>query len=319
MTRTGWAATGLVSLALLTAACVGRTRNNDGASSSAPVSDTAASGAAETTTRAAAPPQSSAGRALSAPTAAPQVAGGGSSPGAGAPLPGTDRKLVMTAFLDVTLRDVQAGFERIGAIAEANGGLVAESAMRQEGKDRRGTITIRVPVDRYSDVLGQLRGVAARVDSERTTANDVSEEFTDLQARQRNLEATEQQLLVFLGQAKNVQEVLQVQDRLTTTRAEIERLKGRINLLTRMTDLATIQMSLRSENASPITRPDGIGPLASLQRGWEASLRVLGGVGSVALTAVAFSWWLLPLAALGAWVGRRQLRRRSAPLPPAEA
>lgn len=223
----------------------------------------------------------------------------------------SDRKLVINASLDLVLDDVQSGFERIGMIAQANGGLVADSTIRQDSNGvRRATITVRVPVNRTQDALAQIRDIAVKVESERSSANDVTEEYTDLEARQRNLEASEQQLLALLAQAKNVQEVLQVQDRLTSTRTEIERIKGRINLLTRLTDLATIQAQLRSEPAAVATA--GTGPLDALARGWQTSLDVVGGIALAGLTALAFSWWLLPLVALVAWAVRRGLRRRGA-------
>jgi hypothetical protein len=181
--------------------------------------------------------------------------------------------------------------------------------MRQDGDgNRRATITVRVPAGRTQEALAQIRDLAVKVESERSSANDVTEEYTDLEARQRNLEASEQQLLTLLAQAKNVQEVLQVQDRLTSTRSEIERIKGRLNLLTRLTDLATIQAQLRAEPA-PVAEA-GSGPFDALTRGWQTSLDVVGGIALAGLTALAFSWWLLPFVVLAAWLLRRELRRR---------
>lgn len=302
----------LAGASLLATACGGWTRGGDsalpssttaeGAPASAPYS--AEKGGADTSAR----------PAVGADARNSAAAGSGTDaqPGNAAPLLSSDRKIVQNAFLTLTFKDVQSGVERISLIAEANGGLVAESNVRQEANERRATVTIRVPASRYTETLAQVRGLATKVEGERSTANDVSEEFTDLQSRQRNLEAAEQQLLVFLGQAKNVQEVLAVQDRLTTTRAEIERVKGRINLLSRLTDLATIQISLQPERASLTNRIDAPGPLAAMQRGWDASLDVLREGSAVVLTGVAFSWWLLPLAALGVWLGRR-IRRRPGP------
>jgi len=226
-----------------------------------------------------------------------------------APAPAADRKIITNVFLDLSVKDVQSSFERISLIAESSGGLVADANLRTEFNQRRASVTVRVPAARVQDVLAQMRGLAVKVDSERVNANDVTEEYTDVQARLRNLEATEQQLLVFLGQAKNTQDLLQVQDRLTTTRAEIERLKGRVNLLTRLSDLATIQAQLHVE-AAVIAPERPSNPLDALRLGWSASLEVIGGLALALLTVAAFSWWLLPFAALAAWFARRGLQRR---------
>ena len=273
---------------------------------------------ADQSSRSAAPDESreSGGTVASAPAAGDTKAGAaGQQPAAGAPLPAGERKIIANVFLDLAMKEVQSGFERIGAIAEANGGLVAESSVRQEGEQRRASITVRVPVSRYQDVLGQIRGLATKVESERSNANDVTEEYTDLQSRVRNLEATEAQLLVFLGQAKNIQEVLQVQDRLNSTRAEIERVKGRIALLSRLTELATIQAQLRPEGGPAVNAPRG-GPAEALQRGWDASTAVLGLALYVVLQVAAFSWWLVPFALLGGWLLRRRLAGQTYPPDP---
>ena len=209
---------------------------------------------------------------------------------------------------------MQSAFERVSAVAESSGGIVADANIRQEGENRRASITIRVPSSRYQDALNQLRGLAVTVDSERINANDVTEEFTDLQSRQRNLEATEQQLLTFLGQARNVTEVMQVQERLTATRGEIEKVRGRINLLGRLTELATIQVQLRPE-VGPAANAPGLAasPTAAFERGWDASVAVLRGALIAVLTIAGFAWWLLPLVALSVWL----LRRRTTPAAPA--
>jgi virulence-associated protein VapD len=238
------------------------------------------------------------------------------------PIPSLDRKIVSTVFLDLTVKDVSASVEQVQRLAQDSGGFVAESNVRYEGKERRASITIRVPAARYLDVLSAVRGLAVKVETERASANDVTEEYTDLRSRLRNLEATEQQLLTYLTQAKNMQETFQVHDRINQVRLEIDRIKGRINLYDRLTDLATIQVQLRPETAvapDPAVKQEPSGAVAALRRGWDASTALLGGVAMVMLTVLAFSWWLLPVAALAVWVARRERRRRSARLVPAAA
>lgn len=301
MKRMWWLLIGLAAVLVLAGAC-SRDSADDAAMSS--TAETPLSGEAALGTVAADMPaaqRSAASSGGSAPAAPPVDAASNAQI--------SDRKLVINASLDLVLDDVQSGFERIGMIAQANGGLVADSTMRQDGDgNRRATITVRVPAGRTQEALAQIRDLAVNVESERSSANDVTEEYTDLEARQRNLEASEQQLLTLLAQAKNVQEVLQVQDRLTSTRSEIERIKGRLNLLTRLTDLATIQAQLRSE-PTPVADA-GSGPFDALTRGWQTSLDVVGGIALAGLTALAFSWWLLPFIILAAWLLRRELRRR---------
>ena len=160
------------------------------------------------------------------------------------------------------------------------------------------------------------------VTSESSDANDVTEEYTDLQARLRTLNATEQRYLELLGQANTINEILTVQDRLDFVRGQIEQVLGRINLLEHLTDLATITVHLRPETliVEAIVDEGGgnLNPLESASAAWETSLDALRVVAAVALIIVVFSWWLAPpLAALALaarwWATRRPRQAIDAP------
>jgi hypothetical protein len=58
-----------------------------------------------------------------------------------------------------------------------------------------GTITIRVPAGEFDNAMSTLRAMADEVTSENTSAQDVTEEYTDLNSTLTNLQATEAQLL----------------------------------------------------------------------------------------------------------------------------
>lgn len=302
-----WWLVALAGTALVAGACRG-----EGATSESAAAPGAGSATSDGRAVAPAPPRDAAAGVAQSSSGAPSAEKGGTSGGSGGSslqLPSADRRIVYTVTLDMTFKDVTDGFQRISLLAEGNGGFVADSQMRQDNKQQRGSLTIRVPAGRYQELLAQVRGLGT-VESERATASDVTEEFVDLEARQRTLEATEQSLLTLLGQAKTVQEILTVQDRLTTVRADIERLKGRQNLLSRQTEYATIQVSLRPIPATTTDPKSESGAMAALRRGWEASLDVVGGVGRGLLTATAFSWWLIPFVPVAVWAARRALRRR---------
>jgi hypothetical protein len=237
----------------------------------------------------------------------------GGSPGGGAPstLPSTlDRKIIQTATLTIETDNVAGKFEDVRTVASAYGGFVASSTFGNSGDRQTAAITISVPGDAYERALNDLRKLGD-VKGEQSGANDVTEQFTDLQSRLRNLQATEAQYVEFLLRAQNIQDVLTVQDRLNATRAEIEQVQGRINLVAHQTDLATITVHLDPPVVAKTDKPKtsgGRGPLEVAADSFQASLDVLLGIATVALAVAAFSWWLVPLAVVGALLGRRQLR-----------
>src|SRR5439155_13987152 len=144
---------------------------------------------------------------------------------------------VQTASLTLQVKDVGGTFQEVGQIATAAGGFVAGSNFALQGDQQIATATIRVPASRYQDVLNQVRGLGAKVEAQSSNASDVTDEYSDLEARRRTLEATQTQLLQLLGQTKTISETLQVQDRLNSVQPQIEQLKGRMQLLDKQSDL----------------------------------------------------------------------------------
>ena len=235
----------------------------------------------------------------------------------GLPLPQTvGRKIVRTASLTLAVEDVGASVQKVESIATAAGGFVSESSVfvepeppapSEDGTERRKTetasVTVRVPAETYASVMKQLRGIAEEVEGESSQGSDVTEEFTDLESRVRNLEATERQYLELLKVAKAIPDILTVQDRLNQVRLEIEQAQGRMQLLNDLTDLATITAQLRPF----VLGAEEPGEPGWAQAAWEDAretsedmLKALGQVGIVA--GVVLAWLSVPaLAIVIAW------------------
>ncbi len=227
------------------------------------------------------------------------------------------RKIVRTATLRVTVDNAREAVAKIDQIATDADGFVSDSnVFVEEGsggdgepsaRAQTGVVTIRVPAAAFSGVMAQLRGIAKDVRSETIEASEVTDEFTDLQARLRNLQATEASYLKLLEQAGAIPDILAVQERLNETRLEVEQVQGRINVINDLSDFATITIEL--------TLPAGAGGEGWVEDVWEASWAVTGAV-VVAIVAVAIFGavsllWLVPLVVI-AFVGWRLFGRRLA-------
>jgi hypothetical protein len=220
-----------------------------------------------------------------------------------------DRKIVSTAILTVEADAVSARYQDVATIAAGAGGYVSDSSFGREGDQETASVTVRVPVESYQDVLRQLRGMG-NVVGESSSANDVTEEFTDLEARLRNLRATETQYLEFLGQAQNLEETLMMQDRINQVRGEIEQVQGRMLLLEQTTALATITVHLQPPpvvaEVVPPEEPKGERSLAaSAEEAFDASVEFLEDAARVVISIGAFGWWIIPLGLVGVYFGRR--------------
>ena len=231
----------------------------------------------------------------------PEESANSQAPGQPAP----ERMIVRNGRIELTVDAVPASVEAVNAVANNVGGIVLNSEVREQDGQPFATLSLRVPSNRYDDAMRELRRLAVKVDAETSNAQDVTEEFAYLALQVRNLEATETQYLDLLKRAQSVEDILKIQQRLGEVRTQIERLRGRMNVLQRRSDFSTIDVTLRSTAV-------GFRPLRYARESWDLSLRSLE-----ALVAIAVAgWWLwLLIAALVLWARRRRTPRPAPPPP----
>jgi hypothetical protein len=156
--------------------------------------------------------------------------------------------IIRNGAMQLVVMDVTAALKQITNLATAYGGFVVNSNVQENQNRLYGNISIRVLSDRFNEALAALRAIAVDVRSESTSGQDVTEEYTDLGAKLRNLQAAETQLLKLMEQAGKVTDILEVQKELVKTRGEIEQTKGRMQYLEKSSDLAFIQVTLEQSN-----------------------------------------------------------------------
>jgi Domain of unknown function (DUF4349) len=245
------------------------------------------------------------------------------------PLPDTsaqllDRMVIRTAQLTVEVQDMEQALAQARAIASRNGGFVSASSTHVEkvnDQDRMvADLTLQVRSQSADAAVSDLRALG-KVTSETSGSQDVTEEYVDLDSNLRNLQASEAAILKLLDRASQIQDVLALQRELSTVRGQIERIQGRKTYLERRTDMATITLALRLPPVagSQPTISGAWDPLAVAQRGWQASLALLRGVAEAVIVAIAFSWWLVPFAAVGVYWWQRHRRAPATAPAPADA
>lgn len=140
-----------------------------------------------------------------------------------APLP-DNRKIVYTGSLDLVVDDLQAALEKARTAVLAVGGYIGASQERNDDRSSVATITYRIPAQRWDETVETLRGLAAKVVGGQTQATEVGSQIVDLEARLRNLRASEEVLVQIASGTGKVTDLLEVQARISDVRGEIERI-----------------------------------------------------------------------------------------------
>lgn len=217
-----------------------------------------------------------------------------------------ERKVIKTADLGIRSENVRRSAEEAQRIATEYGGSVQSSRIRRDAGRVSAKVVLSIPSPEFEAALDELRGLGKKVTTDSVSGRDVTEEFVDLESRERNLLAAEQSLLKLYNEAESVNDSLAIQRELTNVRGQIERVQGRLKYLEQRTDFSRIELNIQPVRDDAASSETGWSPLDVAARAWDASLGVLQGLATAVITAVVFSWWLIPIPIAGlVWWRRR--------------
>jgi hypothetical protein len=232
----------------------------------------------------------------SAPAAQPYAGGRDLSTDSGvAHAASADRMIVYTANVSLEVKDTEKAVNDITAIVSQNNGYIAAAEMARDSQGQmRGTLTLRVPAESLDAVQKQIEAVGVKVLSRNRNSNDVTDQYTDLNARLTNLQATEVELRELLTTTRErtgkAEDILAVYNQLTQVRGQIEQIKGQMNVLSKTSAMATLTIAL--EPQVQVVAVEGWIPNQTAREALRALVQALQGVGDLAIWLVLF---LLPL------------------------
>ncbi len=241
--------------------------------------------------------------------AAPGGAGGeGQDPPKGSAI---ERKIIYKATLTVQVENFGTAEEKLEQlIDEFHGILDKEEINGSPGVPRSGYWKIRLPPGN----LQAFRNEVLKLGDQQVNklgSEDVTEEFYDLSER---IKSKEKELDTYRGmytQAKTIQDAIAVKRELDRAQEELDRFKGRLNLLRSLSDMTTVEVHLRERGAYlPDDNPTfGV----TISRVWSGSWNALLQVGKfLALCCVALAPWSPIILCLAAapyvWWRRRRAR-----------
>lgn len=132
--------------------------------------------------------------------------------------------IVRTGELELKVADLGAALRDGDAAVARAGGYISGSNRTAANGSESAQVTYRIPSAAWSSTLSALRGLASTVVKELVKTEEVTGQVVDLAARIANLRATEAALQAIMAKATKISDVLDVQEQLTATRGDIEKL-----------------------------------------------------------------------------------------------
>lgn len=155
-----------------------------------------------------------------------------------------DRKLIRTVTISSETDDQDALLSDLEAQVAALGGYIQNKTVNNSQYGwRSANLVLRIPADKLDAFVNHVEG-ATNILSVNETAEDITLSYIATESRINALEAEETRLLELLAYAKDLEEILMLDSRLTEVRAELETYKSQLNLYNNLVDYATVNLTI---------------------------------------------------------------------------
>jgi hypothetical protein len=231
----------------------------------------------------------------------------------------TDRQVITTGYVTVTVDDPIAGAREAVRITESVGGRV-DSRNEYAADDSSGgsaTLTLRIPSDDLTATLDKLKALGV-VEEVSLNASDVTMQSLDLDARISSMADSIARLQALVPTAASLDDLITLETAISDRQAQLESMQSEQRYLADQVSMSSITFNLVEEYIPPVPEVEGSDPGAAFQRGLVALATFFGGLITVLAFMAPGLAVLAVIAAIVIVIVRLVRRRgRTTPTPPA--
>ena len=225
-------------------------------------------------------------------------------------------KMIYRANMDLQTTEFERSDAEIKALTGRLGGYFEEQSIyNRSGGYRSASYTVRVPAERFEEFLGQV-GNTCTIVYQTQSADDVSEYYYDMESRLETAKIKLDRLQALLARAEAMEDIITLENAISDTEYQIERLSGEKRHYDSLIGYSTINVAL--DEVYRVTEPE-TGPLTFGQRigvAFRDGLRNFGGAMENLAEWLAYSWLtllvILLIVAAAVKLIRRARRNRPA-------
>ncbi len=227
-------------------------------------------------------------------------------PGTTVPMKGSNRLVVKNADVSCRVPSVADAMAKAGTVAESLGGFVISSNSSDlKGENPTGMVVMRVPAIRFDSAMKQIRSLGDVI-NESSSGQDVTAQVADTGARIKVLKAEEESYITMLRAARRVGEMLEIKERLSGVRQEIESLTAQVLSLKDLASLSTITATFeeKTKKREQVDEPKG-----GFEETWNSAINglqsVLQFLGSAVIIIFVYSPIWLPVVGVIWWLNKK--------------
>ncbi|MEM1135938.1 MAG: DUF4349 domain-containing protein [Bacteroidota bacterium] len=216
-----------------------------------------------------------------------------------------EKKIIKTANLRFQVLDIANTSKEIERIVADSGAIIISNNQENYTYQITYNLTIRVENHKFEGLINSLVSQAGYLNNKAINSQDITEEFVDITARLATKKQIEARYLEILEQAKNIEDILEVEKKLGEIREEVEATEGRLRYLNNQVAMSTINLSFYQtleQEASPI-KPGFLTRIGKgFRNGWDIFLDFI--------VSLSYLWPFIIIGIISSFVIRGYFKRR---------
>ena len=154
-------------------------------------------------------------------------------------------KIIYTAYLSIETKDYDRAYQQLNDTLSSVDGYMESSSEYTDSTDSTRTLslTLRVPEGSY-DAFVDAAEQAGNVTSKSESADDVTTQYMDIEARLDNLTAQRTRLQELQASADDLTDLLQIESSLSDVQYQIESYQSQLNWYSQQISYCTVNITL---------------------------------------------------------------------------
>ena len=180
-------------------------------------------------------------------------------------------KIIYTADLSIETKDYDQSLQQLNETLDDADGYMESSNEYTDSTDHTRTLslTLRVPEGSYSAFLGAAENVLGSVIRKSESADDVTTQYMDIEARLDNLTAQRSRLQELQSGADNLSDLLQIESSLSDVQYQIESYQSQLNWYAQQVDYCTVNITLNEVETLTADTSFGTRLADAAKNGWS--------------------------------------------------
>ena len=172
-------------------------------------------------------------------------------------------KIIKTGSMTFEVKDILAVKQNINSLLSKADGYFEHENFHNFSNQASYKLKVRIPLNNYEQFVSGLESGIGKLTAKNLKADDVTEQYIDLQIRRDNALAYVQRYSELLNKAVTIEDVLEIQDEIRKLELEIESKTGRLKYLDDKVKYSTLDINLTEKTPVALAKINYGGRLVS--------------------------------------------------------